>query len=46
MLRRAKSMLGNNRFTALFDKGYYTGTELKIAQDLGIHTLVAEPKPA
>jgi len=46
MLKRAKSVLGNNRFTALFDKGYYTGTELKIAQDLGIHTLVAEPKPA
>ena len=46
MVRRAKSILRNNDFTALFDKGYYTGTELKIAQDLGIHTLVAEPKPA
>ena len=46
MLRRAKSILGNNHFTALYDKGYHTGSELKIAQNLGINTLVAVPAPA
>jgi transposase len=43
MLRRAKSILGSNEFTALYDKGYHTGTELKIAQELGIETIVAIP---
>jgi transposase len=43
MVRRAKSILGNNEFTALYDKGYHTGSELKIAQDLGIETIVAIP---
>ena len=43
MLRRAKSILRTNNFTALYDKGYYTGSELKIADDLGIETLVAVP---
>lgn len=42
MVRRAKSIVRNNSFTVLFDKGYHTGTELKIALDLGITTLVAE----
>ncbi|MER2996697.1 IS1182 family transposase [Pontibacter populi] len=46
MLRRAKSILRKHSFTALFDKGYYTGTELEIAQQLGIRTLVAIPAPA
>lgn len=46
MLRRAKSIVGNSSFTALFDKGYYTGSELEIAQKLGITTLVAIPAPA
>ena len=32
-----------NEFTALFDKGYHTGSELKTAQDLGIETIVAIP---
>ena len=45
MIRRAKSIIGNNDFTALFDKGYHTGSELEIAQGLGIKTLVAIPAP-
>jgi transposase len=43
MVQRAKSILRNNEFTALFDKGYHTGSELKTAQDLGIETIVAIP---
>lgn len=43
MLRRAKSILGTNEFTALYDKGYHTGSELEIGQRLGIETLVAIP---
>lgn len=46
MLRRAKSIVRNSSFTALFDKGYHTGSELEIAQRLGIKTLVAIPAPA
>jgi transposase len=46
MLQRAKSILGTNEFTAIFDKGYYTGSELKIAQELGIETIVAIPDAA
>jgi transposase len=38
MLQRAASILGSNDFTALYDKGYHTGSEL------GIETLVAIPK--
>ncbi len=30
MLRRAKSILGTNEFTALYDKGYHTGSEFEI----------------
>ena len=43
MLRRAKAILQDNQFTALYDKGYHTGSEFKIADDLGIETLVAVP---
>lgn len=43
MLRRAKSILRTNNFTALYDKGYHTGSEFKTAHDLGIDTLVAIP---
>jgi len=43
MLRRAKSILRTNEFTALYDKGYHTGSELEIGQKLGIETLVAIP---
>jgi len=44
MLRRAKSILRSNEFTALYDKGYHTGSELKIAQELGIEAIVAIPE--
>ncbi|MGD0757241.1 MAG: IS1182 family transposase [Bacteroidales bacterium] len=43
MVRRAKSILRTNEFTALYDKGFHTGSELKIAQELGIETIVAIP---
>jgi transposase len=43
MVQRAKSILGTNEFTALYDKGYHTGSELKTALDLGIETIVAIP---
>ena len=43
MLRRAKAILGTNTFTALYDKGYHTGSEFKTANNLGIGTLVAIP---
>jgi len=43
MLRRTKSILRTNEFTALYDKGYHTGSEFKMAHDLRIDTLVAIP---
>ena len=43
MLQRAKSILSTTEFTALYDKGYHTGSEFKIAHDLQINTLVAIP---
>ncbi|MFW5851149.1 MAG: IS1182 family transposase [Bacteroidota bacterium] len=43
MLRRAKSILHTNTFTALYDKGYHTGTEFHIADQLGIEVMVAVP---
>ncbi len=43
MLRRAKAILRTNTFTALYDKGYHTGSEFHIADSLGINTLVAIP---
>src|SRR5829696_7744359 len=41
MLRRAKSILQTNDFTALYDKGYHTGSELKTAIEAGVHVMVA-----
>jgi hypothetical protein len=46
MLQRAKAILKNNEFTALYDKGYHTGTEFKTADDLGIEIMVAIPTVA
>ena len=43
MLRRARSILRSNNFTALYDKGYHTGSEFHTADQLGIDTLVAIP---
>ena len=46
MLQGAKSILRTPEFTALYDKGYHTGTEFKLADDLGIEVMVAIPKVA
>lgn len=46
MLRRAKSIIRTNEFTALYDKGYHTGSEMKIAHELNITSLVAVPDVA
>jgi len=46
MLRRTKTILNSTDFTALYDKGYHTGSEIKTAIDLGIHIMVAIPEVA
>ncbi len=46
MLRRAKVIIGNNTFTALYNKGYHTGSEFEKAAELGIEVLVAIPAVA
>lgn len=43
MMQRAIETLGNNKFVALLDKGYHTGSELSAAQNLGVTTIVAIP---
>lgn len=43
MLRRTKVILGHTNFTALYDKGYHTGSELKTACTMGINPMVAIP---
>jgi transposase len=43
MLRRTKTILGTNNFTALYDKGYHTGVEIKKAIELDVEILVAIP---
>lgn len=43
MVRRAGVVLADYSFTALFDKGYHTGSQLAYADSLGITTLVAIP---
>ena len=43
MLRRAQVILNTNNFTALYDKGYHTGSELKTAIEHGIEVMVAIP---
>lgn len=46
MLQRAKSILRTNQFTALYDKGYHTGSEFEIAGGLGVDAMVAIPHVA
>ncbi len=46
MLRRTIVILKSNDFTALYDKGYHTGSEIKTGQDLGINLMVAIPEVA
>jgi transposase len=43
MLRRTKTILGSSDFTALYDKGYHTGCEIKMAVLSGINIMVAVP---
>lgn len=43
MLTQAVEVLKNNEFTAIFDKGYYTGSEFEVAEKLGVDVLVAVP---
>ena len=43
MLQRAKAIMRHNNFTALYDKGYHTGSEFKTAADLDIEVMVAVP---
>ena len=46
MLRRTKTILRTTGFTALYDKGYHTGSEIKTGQELGITLMVAIPQVA
>lgn len=46
MVRRAKTVLGRNDFTALYDKGYHTGTEFDYANKQNVEVIVAFPDVA
>ena len=46
MVRRAKTILGTSDFTALYDKGYHTGTEFDYAHKHGVEVIVAFPEVA
>lgn len=43
MVRRVKTILGTSDFTALYDKGYHTGTEFDYAHKHGVEVIVAFP---
>ena len=43
MLKRAIEIIGHNKFIALYDKGYHTGSELKRAVELGVNAIVSAP---
>jgi len=46
MVRRAKTILQTSEFTALYDKGYHTGTEFSYAHQQGVEVIVAFPEVA
>jgi len=46
MVRRAKTILGTSDFTALYDKGYHSGTEFDYAHKHGVEVIVAFPAVA
>lgn len=46
MLRRTKTILNSTDFTALYDKGYHTGREIKTGIQMGIDIMVAIPEVA
>ncbi|MCG8580404.1 MAG: IS1182 family transposase, partial [Bacteroidales bacterium] len=43
MLTSAVDEIGHNNFTALYDKGYHTGSEFEKAAKLGVDVMVAIP---
>lgn len=43
MVTRATAILETNEFTAIYDKGYHTGSEFATADALGVQVLVAIP---
>lgn len=43
VIEGAIESIGHNQFTALFDKGYHTGSEFVKANELGVEVLVAVP---
>ncbi|MDZ4757779.1 MAG: transposase [Bacteroidota bacterium] len=46
MLRRSKVILQSTDFTALYDKGYHTGSEIRTGIEMGINLMVAIPDVA
>lgn len=46
MIRRAKAILKTTDFTALYDKGYHTGSQFRYVDQLGVDVMVAIPKVA
>lgn len=46
MIRRAKTILKTTDFTALYDKGYHTGSQFRYVEQLGVDVMVAIPKVA
>jgi len=43
MLRRTKTILQTSQFTALYHKGYHTGSEIKKAVEMGVNVMAAIP---
>ncbi len=46
MVRRAKAIVGNSDFIALYDKGYHTGSEFDYAHKQQVEVMVAVPDVA
>ncbi len=46
MVERAEKILKTNDFIALYDKGYYTGSQLQAAQATGATVMVGIPAPS
>ncbi len=46
MVRRAKTILESKDFTALYDKGYHTGSEFEYVHQQGVEVMVAIPNVA
>ena len=43
MVRRAKTILKTNQFTALYDKGYHSGPEIRKVQQMEVNGIAAVP---